>query len=153
MKLITALIPPERLEATKEELGKARIFRLTVMDVQGVAVGGAESGSGGGVSGGTAAERYGAGGSTSPKARPLVKLLVAVNEDFVEPCIGAVLRAAVMASRFWFLESAMAMVASWQPWRRMRPRMLSVVSKVAGLAKTTNRSGHLVFKLTVRTTS
>lgn len=94
MKLITALIPPERLEATKEELGKARIFRLTVMDVQGVAVGGAESGSGGGVSGGTAAERYGAGGSTSPKARPLVKLLVAVNEDFVEPCIGAVLRAA-----------------------------------------------------------
>ena len=40
MKLITALIPPERLEATKEELGKARIFRLTVMDVQGVAVGG-----------------------------------------------------------------------------------------------------------------
>ena len=91
MKLVTAIIPPERLELTKEELGKIKVFRLTVVDVQGVS--GAEPGS---VElGGSAAERYSAGSRRSrAAARSFVKLMIAVNEAFVEPTIAAIVRAA-----------------------------------------------------------
>ena len=35
MKLIVAIIQPNRLEAVKAALAEVEVFRLTVMDVQG----------------------------------------------------------------------------------------------------------------------
>tara|TARA_B100000965_G_scaffold224057_1_gene187532 strand:+ start:275 stop:628 length:354 start_codon:yes stop_codon:yes gene_type:complete len=84
--LIVAIVRPERLEAVQERLAEAKVFRLTVSDVQGVSPAGA----------GSAAAAYAAGGgagSASPPQRR-VKLEVAVNEDFVEPAVRAIQAAA-----------------------------------------------------------
>ncbi len=77
--MIVAVIRPERLEAVKDALAEVEVFRMTVSDVQGfgaeeltVALGGREL------------------------AVPLVrrvKLEIGVNEAFVEPTVGAIVRA------------------------------------------------------------
>lgn len=86
MKLITAIIPPHRLEAAKVELGKVQVYRLTVMDVQGLSdKSEAESAS-------SAADAWRAAHEVG-QARPMIKLVIAVNEDFVAPTVGAIQRA------------------------------------------------------------
>ncbi|MBL4850332.1 MAG: P-II family nitrogen regulator [Planctomycetes bacterium] len=83
MKLVVAVIQPERLEAVQERLGEARVFRLTVSDVQGVSPAPQTA----------AAAAYAAGsastaGASAPTRR--VKLEIAVNEEFVEPTVRAI---------------------------------------------------------------
>ena len=85
MKLVVGIVRPERLEAVKEELAQARVFRLTVSDVQGVATDAPTASS--------AAQAY-AGVSSAPRAEPRVKVEVAVNEPFVEPTVRAIVRGA-----------------------------------------------------------
>ena len=83
MKLVVAVIQPERLEAVQERLGEARVFRLTVSDVSGIAPA-AET---------AASAAYAAGSAPSSgrsAATRRVKLEVAVNEEFVEPTVRAI---------------------------------------------------------------
>ena len=104
MRLVVGIIRPERLEAVKEALGEAKVFRLTVSDVQGISADAGDPAEGG------AAAAYRAGGSV-PSATPgaahpaavpasavhpsrRVKLEIAVNESFVEPTVRAIVRAA-----------------------------------------------------------
>ena len=89
MKLILGLVRPERLEAVQRELAEARVFRLTIMDVQGVSL----DGQAGGAAPTGAAAAY-AGVPGAPHASRMVRLEVAVNEDFVEPTVRAISRAA-----------------------------------------------------------
>lgn len=88
MKLVVAVIQPERLEAVQERLGEARVFRLTVSDVQGVAPAPQTS----------AAAAYAAGAAppSGPASSRRVKLEVAVNEEFVEPTVRAIREGARM---------------------------------------------------------
>ena len=85
MKLITAIIPPERLESTKVELGKVNVYRLTVMDCQGISKTQQEPSSKQ-----SAAAAYGQQNQTVS----FVKIMIAVNEEFLEPSIHAILRGA-----------------------------------------------------------
>ena len=80
MKLIIAVIQPTKLEAVKEALSKVEVFRLTVTDVQGF---GREKGS---------AEVY-RGHEVTVNVLRKIELQIAVNEDFVEPTISAILQA------------------------------------------------------------
>ncbi|MBN1441086.1 MAG: P-II family nitrogen regulator [Planctomycetes bacterium] len=79
MKLIIAIIQPSRLEAVKEELSKAEVFRLTVSDVQGL----------GRQRGHTEVYR---GHEYEVNLIRKVKLEIGVNEEFVGPTIEAILR-------------------------------------------------------------
>ena len=81
MKLIIALIQPTKLEAVKEALSHVEVFRLTVMDVQGF---GREKG---------AAELY-RGHEVTVNVLRKIELQIAVNEDFVEPTVNAIMEAA-----------------------------------------------------------
>jgi len=74
MKLVQAILAPERLEAVQAALGETEVFRLTVSDVQGI----------GGRGGPLDAEAF--------ALRPLVRLEVAVNEEFVKPTVAAILQ-------------------------------------------------------------
>ncbi len=77
MKLIFAILPPDRLEDVKSELAKINVFRLTVMDVQGF-------------------------GTPKPSAEPgkgrdaelnlsrRVQVMIGVNEEFLEPTVEAI---------------------------------------------------------------
>lgn len=85
MKLVVAVIRPERLEAVQQELAAAKVFRLTVSDVQGFSPTDASGGS-------SAAAAY-AGSSSGEQPVRKVKLEIAVNEDFVEPTVRAIARA------------------------------------------------------------
>lgn len=78
MKFIIAIIQPARLEAVKEALSKVEVVRLTVMDVQGF---GRQRGH---------AEVY-RGQEISVNLLRKVQLQIAVNEEFVEPTIQAIL--------------------------------------------------------------
>ncbi len=75
MKMIEAIIRPARLEAVKQALGDVEVFRMTVSDVQGF---GSETGTG---------PEY----NLEQLAR--VKLEIAVNEQFVEPAVQAIVTA------------------------------------------------------------
>lgn len=86
MKLVVAIIRPERLEAVQEKLGEAKVFRLTVSDVQGIAPAAPMSAAASYASGGASA--LSGGGSGRPERR--VKLEIAVNEAFVEPTVRAI---------------------------------------------------------------
>lgn len=88
MKLVVAVIRPERLEAVQERLGEARVFRLTVSDVQGLSPAPQTS----------AAAAYAAGAAPPKAPAPTrrVKLEVAVNEEFVEPTVRAISEGARM---------------------------------------------------------
>ncbi len=79
MKLIIAIIQPNKLEAVKAALTEVEVFRLTVMDCQGF----------GRQKGHTEVYR---GHEFSVNLLRKVQLMIAVNEDFVEPTIDAIIR-------------------------------------------------------------
>ncbi|MFH0939456.1 MAG: P-II family nitrogen regulator [Planctomycetota bacterium] len=79
MKLIEAIIQPAQLESVKESLNEVEVVRLTVCDVQGF---GRQKGH---------AEVYHGHEYTVNLLRK-IKLEIAVNDDFVEPTIQAILR-------------------------------------------------------------
>ena len=79
MKLITAIVQPARLEAVKEALSKVEVFRLTVGDVKAL----------GRQKGHTEVYR---GHEYEVNLLPKVRLDIAVNEEFVEPTIEAIIR-------------------------------------------------------------
>ncbi len=81
MKLVIAIIQPNRLEAVKEALTEVDVVRLTVMDCQG----------------------YGrqkracwnlSWARTVHSSSRKIQLQIAVNEEFVEPTIQAIVRGA-----------------------------------------------------------
>lgn len=80
MKLIIAIIQPARLEAVKEALTEVEVFRLTVMDCQGF---GRQKGQ---------TEIY-RGHEFTVNLLRKVQLQIAVNEEFVEPTIRAIIKA------------------------------------------------------------
>src|SRR4051794_33337756 len=80
MKLIIAIIQPTKLEAVKEALSEVEVFRLTVMDVQGF----------GRQKGFTEVYR---GHEVTESLLRKIELQIAVNEDFVEPTIQAIVKA------------------------------------------------------------
>jgi nitrogen regulatory protein P-II 2 len=80
MKLILAIIQPAKLEAVKEALNQVEVFRLTVVDVYGF---GRQKGQ---------SEAFRGHELTVNLVRK-VQLQIAVNEDFVEPTISAILKA------------------------------------------------------------
>lgn len=77
MKLIMAIIQPDRLEQVKEALSRVEVFRLTILDVQGF---GRQRGH---------AETF-RGHSIGVNLLRKVQLQIAVNDDFVEPTIAAI---------------------------------------------------------------
>lgn len=77
MKLIIAIIQPNKLESVKNELSEVEVFRLTIMDCQGF---GRQQGK---------SELYGAD-EFAANLRRKVQLQIAVNEEFVEPTIAAI---------------------------------------------------------------
>lgn len=79
MKLIIAIIQPNRLEAVKAALAEVEVFRLTVMDVQGF---GRQRGQ---------TEVY-RGHEFTVNLLRKVQLMIAVNEEFLEPTINAIIR-------------------------------------------------------------
>lgn len=79
MKLIVAIIQPSRLEDVKAALTEVEVFRLTVMDVQGF----------GRQKGHTEVYR---GTEISVNLLRKVQLQIAVNDEFVEPTIGAIIK-------------------------------------------------------------
>ena len=80
MKLILAIIQPAKLEAVKEALNKVEVFRLTIVDVQGF---GRQKGH---------SEVY-RGHELTVNLLRKVQLQIAVNEDFVEPTVNAIMEA------------------------------------------------------------
>ena len=79
MKLIIAIIQPSKLEAVKAALTDVEVFRLTVMDCQGF---GRQKGQ---------TEVY-RGHEFAVNLLRKVQLQIAVNDEFVEPTIEAILR-------------------------------------------------------------
>jgi nitrogen regulatory protein P-II 2 len=79
VKLIIAIIQPSKLEAVKAALTEVEVFRLTVLDVQGF---GRQKGH---------TELY-RGHEFSVNLLRKVQLQIAVNEDFVEPTIEAIVK-------------------------------------------------------------
>ncbi|NIP86104.1 MAG: transcriptional regulator [Planctomycetales bacterium] len=79
MKLIIAIIQPSKLEAVKSALTEVEVFRLTVMDVQGF----------GRQKGHTEVYR---GHEFSVNLLRKVRLEIAVNEEFVEPTVNAIIQ-------------------------------------------------------------
>jgi nitrogen regulatory protein P-II 2 len=79
MKLIIAIIQPSRLEAVKAALSEVEVFRLTIMDVQGF---GRQKGH---------AEVF-RGHEVAVNLLRKVQLQIAVNEEFVEPTITAIIK-------------------------------------------------------------
>lgn len=80
MKLIEAIVAPERLGDVKEALSRVEVFRLTVSDVSGL-------------------ERAADGSDAPFEARPRVRLEIAVNENFVLPTVEAIRSACGGGSR------------------------------------------------------
>ena len=79
MKLIIAIIQPSKLEEVKAALTEVEVFRLTVMDCQGF---GRQKGK---------SELY-RGKEFSVNLTRKVQLQIAVNEEFVEPTVEAIMR-------------------------------------------------------------
>ncbi len=81
MKLIVAIIQPSRLEAVKLALTEVEVFRLTVIDCQGF----------GRQRGQLATQRV---PDSSINLLRKVQLQIAVNDDFVEPTVNAIMAGA-----------------------------------------------------------
>lgn len=81
MKLIIAIVQPNRLESIKEALTEVEVFRLTVLDCLGF---GRQKG------------QKMPGRSHDPSVHLLRKLQlqIAVNDEFVEPTVKAILKGA-----------------------------------------------------------
>jgi len=75
VKLVTAVLAPERLDAVAAALGEAEVYRMTVTECRGVARGGAAA-----------------------DLLPKVRLEIAVNENFVQPTIEAIRRAGQLST-------------------------------------------------------
>ena len=80
MKLIVAIVQPSRFEAVKTALAEAEVFRVTVMDVQGY---GRQRGK---------TETY-RGQEFVVNLLRKVQLIIAVNDEFVEPAIETITKA------------------------------------------------------------
>jgi nitrogen regulatory protein P-II 2 len=78
VKLIIAIVQPAKLEAVKEALTQVEVFRLTVVDCQGF----------GRQKGQTGVYR---GHEFSVNLLRKVQLQIAVNEEFVQPTVDAIL--------------------------------------------------------------
>ncbi len=78
MKLIIAIIQPSKLEDVKAALSKVEVVRLTIMDVQGF---GRQKGQ---------TEVY-RGREITVNLLRKVQLQIAVNDNFVEPTINAII--------------------------------------------------------------
>ncbi|MHC4547526.1 MAG: P-II family nitrogen regulator [Planctomycetota bacterium] len=70
MKLVTAVLAPELLDAVAAALGEVEVYRMTVTECRGVTRGGPR-----------------------PDLAPKVRLEIAVNENFVKPSIEAIRKA------------------------------------------------------------
>ena len=70
MKLVTAVLAPERLDAVAAALGEKEVYRMTVTNCRGVTRGG-----------------------PTPELAPKVRLEIAVNENFVRPTVEAIRQA------------------------------------------------------------
>ncbi|MEQ8211239.1 MAG: P-II family nitrogen regulator [Lacipirellulaceae bacterium] len=79
MKLIIAVIQPSKLEDVKQALSEVEVVRLTIMDVQGF---GRQKGQ---------TEIY-RGREITVNLLRKVQLQIAVNDDFVEPTVNAILQ-------------------------------------------------------------
>ncbi len=79
MKLIVAIIQPNQLESVKTALAEVEVFRLTVMDVQGF---GRQRGQ---------TEVY-RGHEVAVNLIRKVQLTIAVNDEFLEPTIEAIVK-------------------------------------------------------------
>ncbi|QDS99682.1 P-II family nitrogen regulator [Adhaeretor mobilis] len=79
MKLIIAVIQPNKLEDVKQALSEVEVVRLTIMDVQGF---GRQKGQ---------TEIY-RGRELSVNLLRKVQLQIAVNDDFVEATVDAILQ-------------------------------------------------------------
>ena len=79
MKLIIAIIQPSKLEEVKAALSEVEVVRLTIMDVQGF---GRQKGQ---------TEVY-RGHEITVNLLRKVQLMIAVNDHFVEPTIGAIIK-------------------------------------------------------------
>lgn len=79
MKLIIAIIQPNKLEDVKAALSEVEVFRLTVLDCQGF---GRQKGQ---------TELY-RGQEYKVNLLRKVQLQIAVNDDFVEPTIEAIVK-------------------------------------------------------------
>ena len=77
MKLIIAIIQPHHLESVKTALSQVEVFRLTIMDCLGF---GQQQGQ---------SEEYGSD-SLESNLRRKIQLQIAVNEEFIEPTISAI---------------------------------------------------------------
>ena len=75
VKLVTAVLAPERLDAVAAALGEAEVFRMTVTECRGVT--------------------RGPGG---PELASKVRLEIAVNENFVKPTVDAITRAGQLSA-------------------------------------------------------
>ena len=80
MKLILAIIQPAKLEAVKEALSQVEVFRLTIVDVYGF---GRQKGQ---------SEAF-RGHELNINLLRKVQLQIAVNEDFVERTVNAIMEA------------------------------------------------------------
>lgn len=83
MKMILAVLPPDRLEAVKSELANVKVFRLTVMDVQGF---------------GTVQTSLdpAKGREAELNLTRRVQVMIGVNDEFLQPTIEAI-RAGIRA--------------------------------------------------------
>ncbi len=81
MKWIIAIVQPYRLDAIKMALSEVEVFRLSVSDVQGY---GRQKGH----------TEYFRGQAMQVNLIRKVRLDIAVNDQFVEPTISAILKAA-----------------------------------------------------------
>ncbi|MFQ5843758.1 MAG: P-II family nitrogen regulator [Planctomycetota bacterium] len=70
VKLVTAVLAPERLDAVTAALGGVEVYRMTVTECRGVA-----------------------GPGSGLVQAPKVKLEIAVNENFVRPTLAAIQQA------------------------------------------------------------
>lgn len=80
MKLVTAIIRENKLDAVREKLAKAEVFRITVSRVSG--------------HGRQETQDVYRGQTVTPSLIPKVRLDIACNHEFVEPCINAIVEAA-----------------------------------------------------------
>jgi nitrogen regulatory protein P-II 1 len=81
MKMVIAIIQPHRLEAVKLALTEVEVFRLTVSDVQGY---GRQKGH----------TEYFRGQAMQVNLIRKVRLDIAVNDNFLQPTVNAIVRGA-----------------------------------------------------------
>jgi nitrogen regulatory protein P-II 2 len=79
MKLIVAIIQPSKLDAVKEALAEAEVFRMTVVDAQGF---GRQKGS---------ATMF-RGDEIGVNLTRKIEIQLAVNDDFLERAVAAIIK-------------------------------------------------------------